>query len=201
MPSVEVQAKFESAGDPWMFTTAVATADKDWSSRGSDFNDQVIANVLPSLGSDTVYLGCQWGDPYERDTPGEFVPAPADSAGGGGLSLPAEVAATITKQTPTYGRGKQGRWFLSGIPQEGYSGGELEATYRETLQTAMTAFMAGLAGAAIVVLVARVDRATSPPTLIGTDIVSRLTVQVNIRGQRRRQHLRSISGRGGGGGG
>jgi len=181
-----------------MFTTAVATGDKDWDARGTDWNTALIANILPNLGSDCEYLGSHWSDPFEQDTPGQFVPAPAASLGGGGLSLPAEVAFTTTLRTPTYGKGKQGRWFISGVPQEGYTVGELEPTYRATVNTAMTAFVTALAGSSIVVLVARVNRATTPPTLISTDIVSAVVVQITLRGQRRRQHLKSISGRGGG---
>lgn len=198
MPTVRVAATFDIGGDTWQFTTGVATADKDWDSQGLAFNTAIIDSLLPLLGSDCTYVGSQWSDYVERETPGGFVPAEADSVGGGGLSLPPEVAATVTLETESYGRGKQGRWFLSGIPQEGYVVGSLETEYRASLQVAIDGLGAALAASNIVVLVVRLNRTVSPPTLTSSDIVSGFNVRTVIRGQRRRQHGRDISGRGGG---
>lgn len=197
MPNVKVAAQFQIGGDFWEFTSCVATGDKDWLARGTAFNTALVDNLLPALASDCTYMGSEWSDAIEKDTSGEFVPAEPDSVGGGGLSLPPYVAATVTLRVPTYGKGKQGRWFLAGIPVEGYLVGELEPDYRGTLQDAVTAFVAGLSSSSIQVLVAHY----APPnytTFVSTDIVSRATVRSTLHGQRRRQHGVDISGRGGG---
>jgi hypothetical protein len=198
MPSVKVAALFEIGSDNWEFTTTVATGSKDWLSLGTAFNAAVVDNLLPVLGSDCTFFGSQWADYIEKDTGGEFVPAAADSVGGAGLSLPPSVAATVTLRIPAYGKGKQGRWFLAGVPQEGYVVGELEPDYRVSLQAAVDAFIAALAGAAIQPLVAHFGKPADGRPFLGTDIVSRAVVRTRLGGQRRRAHGVNISGRGGG---
>lgn len=195
MPTVHAAAQFKIESNTWQFGLWVATGDKDWAARGADFNAAVVDNIMPLLGADTSFTGSAWNDSIERDTAGTVVPVAAPSAGAGAPSLPSAAPIVVTCYNGAFGRGKQGRIFLSGIPNDQYTGDDLNADAVTAFQGAFDSFYAALVAAAIQPLTARLDRSASPPTLIGSDIVSKFIVRPYIRVQKRREQGRSIRGR------
>lgn len=192
MPTVHVAAKFQVETNQWQFGQYVATGDKDWASRGLDFNTAIAANIVPLLGADCEYVGSQWSDVIERDTAGTLVPVEVPTLGGGAPSLPSAAPIVVTCFNGAFGRGKQGRMYVSGVPNDQYEGDDLTPDAVTAFQAGFDAFFAALVAANIVPLTARMLRTAHPPTLIGSDNVQRYIVRPFIRSQRRRQQGRSI---------
>jgi hypothetical protein len=193
MPTVRVAAKFITGRIEWELTTAVATASKDWDALGGSFNSAVTSQLMPLLSSQTEYQGSMWSDFIEKTAAGILQPAGIGMVGGVAQpSLPPLIAATVTLFTGVYGRGKSGRWFLSGLPITYVDGGLLISDSRIALQTAVDAFTSALVAADIVPHVATWNRTTRPATFVGTQPVLNYYVRPVLHQQRRRQFGVSI---------
>lgn len=200
MPIVKVSAVFQVESNKWQFGQGLDVGSTDWATLGAAYNGAVTDNLVPLLGSDCSFMGTQWADVGGRITAGSFVPVEAETLGGGAPSLPSAAPIAVTCFNGEFGRGKQGRFFLSGIPNDQYEGDDLTADALTGFQTAFAAFYVALTGAGLAPVTIRYVRdetgkVTSPPTVDSTAAVLRYIVRPIIRSQRRRQQGRSIKGR------
>ncbi len=186
MPVFRVSPTFLLDGVRWQYDMWIDSALDSAVNVGSALNPLVVADLLGIFGTDCTYQGCNVADPIGKLLQGAFVPAVGTPAGTGtGTSLPPVACVCLSLYDQKYGRGRVGRWFLSGIPTSLVTGARLTAAGVTAIQGAFNDHIPNVnSGVGQVVIYSKKDAASH--------IVNTWTAQPVVREQRRREFGRTI---------
>ncbi len=153
----------------------------------------LTTNLAPLQSEDVAYDGIRIGDPVQRVLAGQVFPNTPTNGGVASPMTPPTTSVVVTLNTGDYGRGKQGRVFVPGLPEGVQIDGRLDSVNTALWQGAFDAINAALNADGFTWVVARRDvPLTHPPTYTVISPVILLTARSILRVQKRREIGRSI---------
>lgn len=175
--------------DMWLRDTAGA----GFAPMATSVDTHLGANLAPLQSVDCLYNGVRIGDPIQRVLAGQVFPNTTVAGTVNSPATPPTTSVVITLNTGRYGRGKQGRLFVPGLPEGVQLDGRLPPADTANWQTAFDAINAGFNTDGFEWVVAILHRpVTHPPTYDGVVGVVLLTARNILRVQKRREVGRSI---------